>query len=173
MHEPSRTVARPAIDLIRAPLLKEEIVLGFDFGTRRLGVAVGNGVTRQARPLAVIADATDLRWRRIGELIASWQPARLVVGVARHPDGTPHELTARCERFARQLEGRYRLPVARVDERYSSAVTADGSDDEAAAVILQQWFDEAAAALSPSPSPARGEGNRTVASHSDAGDEHD
>jgi putative Holliday junction resolvase len=106
-------------------------------------VAVGNGLTRQARPLAVIADEGDVRWRRIGELIGSWQPARLVVGVPRHPDGTPHELTARCERFARQLEGRYRLPVARVDERYSSAVTAGGADDEAAAVILQQWFDEA------------------------------
>jgi putative Holliday junction resolvase len=91
----------------------------------------------------VIADAGDVRWRRIGELIAAWQPARLVVGVPRHPDGTPHELTVRCERFARQLEGRWRLPVARVDERYSSAVTADGRDDEAAAVILQQWFDEA------------------------------
>jgi putative Holliday junction resolvase len=142
MHEPARTVARPAIDLICAPLLKEEIVLGFDFGTRRVGVAVGNGVTRQAQPLALIADEGDVRWRRIGELIAAWQPARLVVGVARHPDGTPHELTVRCERFARQLEGRFRLPVARVDERYSSVVANEGRDDEAAAVILQQWFDE-------------------------------
>jgi len=143
MRELAQTAGRAAIHLSLPPLLNEEIVLGFDFGTRRVGVAVGNGVTRQARPLAVIADEGDVRWRRVGELIATWQPARLVVGIARHPDGTPHELTARCERFARQLEGRYRLPVARVDERYSSAVTADGADDEAAAVILQQWFDEA------------------------------
>ena len=143
MHEPAQTAGQPAIRLSLPPALNEDVVLGFDFGTRRVGVAVGNGVTRQARPLAVIADEGDVRWRRIGELVAAWQPARLVVGVARHPDGTPHELTARCERFARQLEGRYRLPVARVDERYSSAVTADGADDEAAAVILQQWFDEA------------------------------
>lgn len=143
MREPWPTATRVANPLSPLPLLKEEVVLGFDYGTRRVGVAVGNGVTRQARPLAVIADEGDVRWRRIGELIASWQPAQLVVGIARHPDGTPHELTARCERFARQLEGRYRLPVARVDERYSSAVTADGADDEAAAVILQQWFDEA------------------------------
>jgi putative Holliday junction resolvase len=143
MRELGQTVRRPAILLAFPPLLKEEVVLGFDFGTRRVGVAVGNGVTRQARPLALIADEGDARWRRIGELIASWQPARLVVGIARHPDGTPHELTARCERFARQLEGRYRLPVARVDERYSSAVVLEGRDDEAAAVILQQWFDEA------------------------------
>jgi putative Holliday junction resolvase len=143
MHEPARSRVRVASVSALLPPLKEEIVLGFDFGARRVGVAVGNGLTRQARPLAVIADEGDVRWRRIGELIGSWQPARLVVGVPRHPDGTAHELTARCERFARQLEGRYRLPVARVDERYSSAVTAGGADDEAAAVILQQWLDEA------------------------------
>ena len=143
MRELRSTAARAAHPLSLSPSLKEEVVLGFDFGTRRVGVAVGNGVTRQARPLAVIADEGEVRWRRIGELIGAWQPAQLVVGVARHPDGTPHELTARCERFARQLEGRYRLPVARVDERYSSAVAAGGADDEAAAVILQQWFDEA------------------------------
>ena len=172
MRELRPTAARTALPLSPSPLPNEEIVLGFDFGTRRVGVAVGNGLSRQARPLAVIAEEGDVRWRRIGELVAAWQPARLVVGVARHPDGTPHELTARCERFARQLEGRYRLPVARVDERYSSAVTADGADDEAAAVILQQWFDERAAPLSPSPSAARGEGN-VAASHGDDGDEHD
>jgi putative Holliday junction resolvase len=143
MLELRSIAARTAPRFSLSPLLKEEIVLGFDFGARRVGVAVGNDFTRQARPLAVIDDEGDVRWRRIGELIAAWQPARLVVGIARHPDGTPHELTARCERFARQLEGRFRLPVARVDERYSSAVTAGGRDDEAAAVILQQWFDEA------------------------------
>jgi putative Holliday junction resolvase len=119
-------------------------VFGFDFGARRLGVAVGNSVTRRARPLALIDDAGDVRWRRIGELVAAWQPARLVVGLPRHPDGAVHALTARCERFARQLGGRFRLPVALVDERYSSAVAEGGRDDEAAAVILQQWFDEAA-----------------------------
>ena len=143
MHDLVLPAGRTANPFPSAHLLKEEIVLGFDFGTRRLGVAVGNAITQQARPLALIADVGDVRWRRIGELIASWQPARLVVGIPRHPDGTPHELTARCERFARQLEGRFRLPVARVDERYSSAVVVEGRDDEAAAVILQQWFEEA------------------------------
>lgn len=123
--------------------LEEETVLAFDFGTRRVGVAIGNSITRQARPLAVIADLGEVRWRRIGELLAAWQPARLVVGVARHPDGTTHEMTTRCERFARQLAGRFRLPVHRVDERFSSALADGGRDDEAAAVILQQWFHEA------------------------------
>jgi len=144
MREAVRTAASAATGpLLSLPPLNEEVVLGFDFGTRRVGVAVGNGVTRRARPLALIDDAGEVRWRRIAELIAAWQPARLVVGIARHPDGTPHELTERCERFARQLEGRFRLPLARVDERYSSVATTDGRDDEAAAVILQQWFDEA------------------------------
>lgn len=134
----------PRASALPPPLTAEGIVLGFDFGLRRVGVAIGNGITRQAQPLAVIDDLGAVRWRRIAELVAAWQPAQLVVGVARHPDGAPHEMTARCERFARQLVGRFMLPVARVDERYSSAVVADGRDDAAAAVILQQWFDEGA-----------------------------
>jgi putative Holliday junction resolvase len=139
---------------------KDQIVLGFDFGTRRIGVAVGNGVTQHARPLALIADEGEVRWRRIAELIAAWQPARLVVGVPRHPDGAAHELSARCERFARQLEGRFRLPVARVDERYSSAVVEEGRDDEAAAVILQQWLDMSVReAPGKFPSTSRGGGS--------------
>jgi putative Holliday junction resolvase len=141
MPEPASSAGRasPRVHAQRAS--SEAIVLGFDFGAKRIGVAVGNGITRQARPLALVGDAGPARWQRIAELVASWQPARLVVGVPRHADGTAHDLTVRCERFARQLEGRYRLPVARVDERFSSAVVAGGRDDEAAAVILQQWFD--------------------------------
>ncbi len=120
--------------------MSDEVVLGFDFGARRIGVAIGNTLTRRARPLAVIDARSETRWTRIAALIAEWQPARLAVGIARHPDGASHEMTQRCERFARQLEGRFRLPVARVDERYSSAVVEDGRDDQAAAVILQQYL---------------------------------
>jgi putative holliday junction resolvase len=137
----STCMATAAVD----PAMTDGVVLGFDFGTRRIGVAIGNGITRQARPLAIIEALGDARWERLAAQIAEWQPALLVVGVARHPDGAPHEMTARCERFARQLEGRYRLPVARVDERYSSVAVDGGRDDQAAAVILQQWFDEDAA----------------------------
>jgi putative Holliday junction resolvase len=122
--------------------MTDGVVLAFDFGTRRIGVAIGNGVTRQARPLAIIEALGDARWEQLATQIAEWQPVQLVVGVARHPDGAPHEMTARCEKFARQLEGRYRLPVVRVDERYSSVAVDAGRDDQAAAVILQQWFDE-------------------------------
>lgn len=123
--------------------MSDEVVLGFDFGARRIGVAIGNTVSHRARPLAVI-DARDgaARWRAIARLIDEWSPARLVVGVPRHADGAPHEMTARCEKFARQLAGRYGLPVATVDERFSSAVVEGGRDDAAAAVILQQYLDD-------------------------------
>ena len=121
------------------------VVLGFDFGTRRIGVAIGNRLTGQARPLTTIdAITSDARWKALSTLIDEWQPAQLAVGIPRHPDNTPHSMTERCERFARQLEGRYRLPVARIDERYSSAVVESQADVDAAAaaVILQQWLDE-------------------------------
>ena len=126
------------------PAVNEGVALAFDFGTRRIGVAIGNGVTREARPLQTIAAEAKARWPAIGALIAEWQPQQLVVGIPRLSDGAAHEMTARCERFANQLAGRYRLPVARVDERYSSAAAGagEGIDARAAAVILQQWFDE-------------------------------
>ena len=121
------------------------IVLGFDFGTRRIGVAIGNRLTGLARPLTTVdVRDYDVRWKSLSALINEWEPAELAVGIPRHPDGTPHAMTVRCERFARQLEGRYRLPVVRIDERYSSAVVENETDVDAAAaaVILQQWLDD-------------------------------
>lgn len=125
--------------------MTDRVVLGFDFGARRIGVAIANSITREARPLTTVNAATvTARWDAVAALLAEWEPAQLVVGIPRHPDGAPHEMTARCERFARQLEGRFGRPVARVDERYTSAVSerADDVDAAAAALILQQWFDE-------------------------------
>jgi putative Holliday junction resolvase len=126
-----------------------ETILAFDFGTRRIGVALGNSLTGSARPLEVIeAQTADARFARVAALIAQWQPQRLVVGRPCHPDGAPHEMTLRCERFARQLHGRFGLPVASVDERYSSVVSREGlrpgepDDALAAATILRQYLDE-------------------------------
>ncbi len=118
-------------------------MLAFDFGTRRIGVASGNTVTGQATPLTTLASQGDACFGAIGALIAEWQPNALVVGVPRHPDGTPHEMTLKAERFARQLEGRFRLPVARVDERYTSVEAASQGgghdlDAHSAALILEQ-----------------------------------
>jgi len=132
-----------------SPQMTEEVVLGFDFGTRRIGVALGNSITRRARPLAVIDAREAARWGAIAALVAAWQPRRFVVGLPHHPDGSEQEMTRRCERFVRQLSGRYALPVNTVDERYSSAVLqeAEANDAHAAAVILQQWFDEDGASV--------------------------
>ncbi|EKU83102.1 putative Holliday junction resolvase [Massilia sp. UYP32] len=123
-----------------------DIVFGFDFGVKRIGIAMGNTLTGQAQPLRVIAAIDNAtRFKIIGELIAEWRPARLVVGEPRHPDGAEHDMTLRSRRFANQLHGRFNLPVELVDERYSSAVIAskrgDVIDDKAAAIILQQYFD--------------------------------
>lgn len=118
--------------------------LAFDFGTRCVGVASGNTVMGHASPLTEIRDVGDARMASIAALVSTWQPNALVVGIPFHPDGTPHETTRLAERFARQLEGRFRLPVVRVDERYSSVEAARevrgaaGIDARSAAVILDQ-----------------------------------
>ena len=123
-----------------------ETVLGFDFGLKRIGVAVGNTMIRQAQPLSIISAATnDEKFVAITKLIDAWQPARCIVGLPLHPDGAEHEMTVRCRRFANQLHGRYNLPTLLIDERYSSTVLAqkfgEQIDDRAAALILQQYFD--------------------------------
>ena len=124
-----------------------EIVFGFDFGIKRIGIAMGNTLTGQAQPLAVVqAIDNAARFKQIGDLIEQWRPTRLVVGEPLHPDGAEHEMTLRCRRFANQLHGRFNLPVTLVDERYSSAVIqakrGEIIDAKAAAIILQQYFDD-------------------------------
>lgn len=128
-----------------------EILFGFDFGELRIGVAVGNTISGTARELAVIdARPAARRYERLQALIVEWQPGRLVVGRPLHPDGTPHPMTAACERFARQLAGRFRRPVDLVDERYSSVEArrevgpGEADDAAAAAVVLRQYLDERA-----------------------------
>lgn len=131
-------------------------VLAFDFGTKRIGVAVGEMMLKTARPLTTIAgEANAARFEAIGRLIDEWQPVRLVVGLPLALDGSEHEMTARSRRFANQLHGRYHLPVDFADERLSSATAEErlrargvsagrnkeAVDAEAAAVILQSYFD--------------------------------
>ena len=137
-------------------------LLAFDFGTRRIGIAVGNTLTASARPLATINDEkNDVRFARIGELITEWQPAALVVGLPCNDDGTPHEMTALSRRFANRLKGRFDLPTLLVDERYTSAAASSVLDEEgihgrkqkalidqyAAQQILQAYFDEPSAGI--------------------------
>jgi putative Holliday junction resolvase len=118
--------------------------LSFDFGTRRIGVAAGNTLLRQAQPLRTLAAEGDARFQAIAAVLAEWQPDALVVGVPFHPDGAAHDNTLRARRFARQLHGRFRLPVHEVDERWTTtealAAGAQDADAAAAAIILDQFF---------------------------------
>jgi len=122
-------------------------VLAFDFGLKRIGVAVGEPELRTAHPLPAV-----FRFDEIQPLIAEWQPAALVVGLPTSVQGEAHKMTRQAEDFARRLEKRFKLPVARVDERYTS-VEAESRlrgfkrkmiDSVAAQLILEQYFDEAA-----------------------------
>jgi putative holliday junction resolvase len=123
-------------------------VLAFDFGLKRIGVAVGEAELGTAHPLAPI-DAPG--FDSISKLVSEWRPSQLVVGLPVAANGA-HPLAKRVERFARQLEGRFHLPVARVDERYSSVEAESrlrglkrrGIDSVAAQLLLEQYFHEAA-----------------------------
>lgn len=124
-----------------------ETVLSFDFGLKRIGVAVGNTLIRQAQPLTVITAATnDAKFAALEALISEWKPSLCVIGLPTHPDGAEHEMTVRCRRFANQLNGRFGVPTVLVDERYSSAVISQKRgemiDAQAAAIILQQYFND-------------------------------
>ena len=126
-----------------------QTVMAFDYGTRRVGVAVGNSVSRSGQALKTIAAPNaDGLFREIGALVQEWQPGLLVVGRPLHPDGTSHEMTEKATRFGNQLKGRLNLPVTWVDERYSSAILEgdaqmrDNLDAHSAAVILEQYFAE-------------------------------
>ncbi|MFY9512035.1 MAG: Holliday junction resolvase RuvX [Rubrivivax sp.] len=128
----------------QAPQPAPSSFLAFDFGLRRTGVATGNSLLRRAQPLKTLAVDGDARFAAIAALIAEWQPDALVVGVPFHPDGAAHDNTRRAQRFARQLHGRFRLPVHEVDERYSTtealAAGARDADAAAAAIILDQYL---------------------------------
>lgn len=136
-----------------------QIILAFDFGTRRIGVASGDTLTRTARPLTTLEVAGGLPWPQIGKLVSDYCPARLVVGLPYNMDGTPTPLTKASRSFARELEQRFKLPVSLVDERQSSReaeaqlrnaraqglkrrrTTHADVDMTAAKVLLERWFD--------------------------------
>ena len=122
-------------------------VMAFDFGTRRIGVAVGNSLTRLGQALKTIEIANEAaRFEAIEALLKEWHPQQLVVGLPCHPDGAEHLMSAKARRFGNQLHGRFQLPVEWVDERYSSVVLEskaelrDNLDAESAALILEQYF---------------------------------
>ena len=136
--------------------MMEGTLIGFDFGSRRIGVAVGETSTRIASPLGAIeGEANDARFDAIGRIVDEWHPAGFVVGLPRHADGSEHAVAKLAEKFARRLQARYGVPVAFVDETLTSA-DAEASlkrtrtragrksdvDALAATLILQSFLDE-------------------------------
>jgi putative Holliday junction resolvase len=125
------------------------LVLGFDYGTKRIGVAVGNSLTKSAQALEVITNTnSEQAWQQIAQLIQEWQPNFLVVGLPLHPDGAEHAMTAKAKRFGRQLEGRFTKSVHYVDERYSSVLLEQDPqyqgaiDSHSAAMLVEQFLRE-------------------------------
>lgn len=131
-------------------------VLAFDFGEKRIGVAVGDTLLKLAHPLLTIeAEDNSGKFAQIDTLLREWQPALLVVGLPMSLQGEAHAMTALAQKFAQRLEGRFNLPVMMVDERLSSAEAAQSLreagirgraqkahlDQVAAQTILQSYFD--------------------------------
>jgi putative Holliday junction resolvase len=126
-------------------------LLGFDYGHKRIGVAVGQALTRSATPLTTIVSRDHTPdWEKISRLIDEWKPDALVVGIPYHMDGSEQPTTEAARRFCRQLEGRYKLSVYPAEERLSSYVveselsSVSGADVDslAAQVILQDWLQQ-------------------------------
>ena len=128
--------------------MPEQILLAFDAGMKKTGVALGNTLTRQARPLCIIREVTrDGRFRRVAELLEAWRPELVVVGLPLTTQGEEQPASRFARRFANQVHGRFGVPVALVDERGSSleaqALLGNNQEDDAmaAAVILQRYLD--------------------------------
>lgn len=122
------------------------VVLGIDYGLKRIGLALGNTLTNSARPLSIIHWTSNKeKWAALSEVIKEWQPEKIVIGIPFHKDGADNTMTPVCRNFARQVAGRFGIPCELEDERFSS-VEAEAEcdeeyiDDEAASIILQQWL---------------------------------
>ncbi len=132
-----------------------DILLGFDFGLKRIGVAVGQTVTATARPLVTLkAIQGKPQWDALDKLVKTWQPDALVVGIPLNMDGTDQPITLSAQRFTEQLRTRFQLPVYEMDDRLSTKdarerLFAEGGykalqngqiDSVAAQLILQNWL---------------------------------
>ncbi len=127
-----------------------ETAFGFDFGMARIGVAVGQSVTRTASPLVVLKARDGIPdWSEIEKLIREWKPSRLVVGLPLNMDGSTSEMSALAEKFGRKLHGRFNIEVEMMDERLTSREARELTqqydegapvDAVAACLILESWF---------------------------------
>ena len=130
---------------------RQRILLGFDFGLKRIGVALGQELTGTARPLCTLTVKNkQIPWQDISQLIEQWQPGALIVGLPLNKDDTEHSISRAARRFGNQLNGRYNLSVYWVDERLTSYAAEqhlkqnsgnmDDIDSVAAQLILESWL---------------------------------
>jgi putative Holliday junction resolvase len=127
----------------------KHVVMGFDFGMGKIGVAVGQRITGTANPLTILKARDGIpNWAQLEKLIQEWQPGLLVVGLPLNMDDSPSDMSRLAEKFARKLSGRFNLPSQTVDERLTSFEAASLSDGEgpvdaiAAQLILETYFRE-------------------------------
>ncbi|MDM8548239.1 Holliday junction resolvase RuvX [Candidatus Venteria ishoeyi] len=125
--------------------MEQAYFLGFDYGSKRIGVAVGQKITNTATPLQIVTGKNNKPdWDAIEKIIRNWQPAALIIGLPLHADGSDSHTSKAARRFSRQLEGRYHLPVYLIEETLSSHAAAEyteGALDAASAqIILETWF---------------------------------
>ena len=123
------------------------VILGFDFGVKKIGIAVGQQVTRTANPLTIIRARDGIPdWDALDNIMNEWRPTQLVVGLPLNMDDTPSDMSALAEKFGRRLNGRYNLPVEMMDERLSTFEAQQRAEGEetvdaiAATVILESWL---------------------------------
>ena len=140
-------------------MTSQNVIMGFDYGTRKIGIAVGQLITKTANPIAIISARDGVPdWSEIEKLILEWQPAQLVVGLPLNMDETESEMSRRSLKFARRLTGRFNIPHHTIDERLTSrearsiheshssnqrgtaGPSRDEIDDIAAQIILESWL---------------------------------
>ena len=140
-------------------MTSQNVIMGFDYGTRKIGIAVGQLITKTANPIAIISARDGIPdWSEIEKLILEWQPAQLVIGLPLNMDQTESEMSRRALKFARRLTGRFNIPHHTIDERLTSREarsfheshsstqrgpagrSQDEIDDIAAKIILESWL---------------------------------
>ncbi len=124
-------------------------IMSFDYGSKRIGIAIGQNITATASPLEIVTTKNNkINWSRIDFIIKEWQPKEFVIGLPKYADGSDNTITVAVKSFIKQLSARYQLPVHSIDETLSSVAAAERTksnellDAVAAQIILETWFSE-------------------------------
>lgn len=124
-------------------------IMSFDYGKKRIGIAIGQNITATASPLEIVTTKNNkINWSRIDFLIKEWQPKEFVIGLPKYADGSDNPVTIAVKNFIKKLSARYQLPVHTIDETLSSVAAAERTksnnllDAVAAQIILETWFSE-------------------------------